>query len=270
MSASLPELRIVPNRDLVPHETCDPARTEKLQRRLAADGVLRNPLIVAPIPESQRYVVLDGANRVAALQALGMRDVLVQVTDYAALELRTWHHLLVGVKEDWPVSATELPWRGSQPVAGQRAVAQGEAIACVLHRNGRAWCLPRQGCLHDDVELLRRLVSGYPSNVTVHRVESDDLAELADDFPSAEALVLFPRFRPEDILELARQGARLPAGITRHIVPGRVLHANLPLSVLADERPIAEKNAWLRDWLSEKLARGRVRFYPEPTFVLDD
>ncbi len=270
MWASLPELRIVLNDDLVTHETCDPARTEGLQRRLTADGVLRNPPIVTPIPGTPRYLVLDGANRVAALKALGVRDVLVQVAEYEVVEVRSWHHLLVGVADDWPAGITWLPWCGLELTLGRRALASGDAVACVLCTNGRAWCLPRGERLHEDVELLQRLVTAYPPGVTLRRVEEDELRELAGGFPSAQALVLFPRFRREDILELARQGARLPAGITRHIVPGRVLHANLPLSVLAGERPIAEKNAWLKAWLGQKLARGQGRYYPEPTFVLDD
>ena len=45
-------------------------------------------------------------------------------------------------------------------------------------------------------------------------------------------------------------GHKLPTGITRHVIPGRALRVNLPLSVLIDERQTTEaKNEWLRGWM---------------------
>src|SRR5262245_28888158 len=81
-AAGLPDLRIVPLADIVPHEQADPRRVARLIQRIAADGLLKNPVIVTPIPGTARYMVMDGANRTAALGQIGARDVLAQIVRY--------------------------------------------------------------------------------------------------------------------------------------------------------------------------------------------
>ncbi len=93
-SPEMPDLRVVQAADLLLHEQHDVQRSEPLAKRIASDGVLRNPPIVAPVDGGPPFVVLDGANRVTAA-ALGLAHIVVQVVDYEdpALMLDTWHHL---------------------------------------------------------------------------------------------------------------------------------------------------------------------------------
>src|SRR3954447_7750372 len=93
--AGLPDLRIVPLADVVPHEQADPRRVSRLSQRIAGDGLLKNPIIVTPIPGTSQYMVMDGANRTAALATAGARDVLVQIVRYdqPGVDLTTWNHL---------------------------------------------------------------------------------------------------------------------------------------------------------------------------------
>src|SRR5689334_15744829 len=95
----LPELRILPLADVVPHEQADPRRVARLSRRIAVDRLLKNPVIVTPIPGTARYMVMDGANRTAALHEIGVRDVLAQIVRYdqPGVQLTTWHHLITGL-----------------------------------------------------------------------------------------------------------------------------------------------------------------------------
>src|SRR3990172_164351 len=72
----LPDLRILPIDHLLLHEEHDAQRSQPLGARLAADGVLRNPPVVAPLPGEDRFVVLDGANRVTALAVLNIPHIL--------------------------------------------------------------------------------------------------------------------------------------------------------------------------------------------------
>ena len=66
-SGGFPDLRIVPVSDLLLHEDVDLERVARLLDRLSADGILRNPPIVASLDGSDRYLLLDGANRVSAI-----------------------------------------------------------------------------------------------------------------------------------------------------------------------------------------------------------
>ena len=92
----LPDLRFVAVDLLVPHEKEDQRRTESLAARLRESGILRNPPIVASAGSDQRFVVLDGANRVSTVRTAGFPHVVVQVVRYddPGVRLSTWHHAL--------------------------------------------------------------------------------------------------------------------------------------------------------------------------------
>src|SRR5512132_2889823 len=100
-SFALPDLRIVPVDCLVPHERHDEHRMGPLTTRLKSQAVLRNPPVVTPlpIPGTERYVVLDGANRTEAAREIALPYFAVQVVRYEEPEVRllTWNHALAGV-----------------------------------------------------------------------------------------------------------------------------------------------------------------------------
>src|SRR2546430_16613 len=99
--AEAPDLRVVPVNKIIPHELEDVSRAEPLIRRLPQDGVLKNPPIVTTLDGDQgQYVILDGTNRVMALDALKYEHALVQVVKYEEpyVELQTWNHVVVGLE----------------------------------------------------------------------------------------------------------------------------------------------------------------------------
>src|SRR3972149_3075427 len=106
-STDKPDLRIVPLGRLVEHEFNDAQRTWPLAQRLKAEGLLKNPPIAASLAEEEgeedaRLVVLDGANRVTALNSLGYAHILVQVVRYEQpfVTLTTWHHVVTGMDQE--------------------------------------------------------------------------------------------------------------------------------------------------------------------------
>src|SRR5436305_801067 len=79
--------------------------------------------------------------------------------------------------------------------------------------------------------------------------------------------VIFPEFRKEEILSLAARNARLPAGITRHLIPGRVLRLNAPLAWLAGRETTATKQRYLDAAVAQRWREHGVRYYAEPTYL---
>ena len=75
-STDLPDLRMLRSEKLVPHEDCDPRRVVRLSERLKSEAMLKNPPIVAAIPETDKYVILDGANRALAFVNLKISHIL--------------------------------------------------------------------------------------------------------------------------------------------------------------------------------------------------
>jgi hypothetical protein len=275
-SRILPDLQVLALDKLVLHEDADPRRVERLKQRLIEDNRLKNPPVVAPILGTDRYVVLDGANRVSALIQLGSPHVVAQVVRYEdpGVELDTWYHVVAGISREEFSQALEQ-------IAGMRLVAStldeareslaigdaaayiGFADAVYQVRNGGPGRL-------SDIHLLNRLVAAYKGHANIYRASNDVYEKQAPIHPDITALVVFPKYRPADIMMLARNGDKVPGGITRHIIPGRALRINLPLSFIMENRPITEKQAWLQQWIRDRANANRIRFYSESTFLFDE
>lgn len=276
----LPDLRFVNVEALIPHERHDEQRMRPLARKLREQAVLKNPPIVAAIDangEGARYVVLDGANRAAAARSDGFPHMVVQVVDYAdpGVQLSTWSHALMGYDHDeMGLALSKIRGLDCRPetLAHARALlARREALAYIVWGDGHVDTLQGDGDLRSRTELLNRLVDSYREDVRFVRVVSDSLGAAHARHPDVTALVVFPHYEPDEVVELALSGARVPAGITRHLVKWRALRLNVPIDRLADaSQDLATKNAWLREWIEEKLRQRAVRFYEESTVSFDE
>jgi L-serine kinase (ATP) / ParB family transcriptional regulator, heme-responsive regulator len=255
------DLRVVPVDAVVPHEEAEPHRVERLMARLEADGRLANPPIVGAAAE--RFVLLDGANRIAALRQLGFEHVIVQVTAADRLRLDTWYHVVVDIDPDrllravGEVNAVRLDGGGGVPMCTLRLV------------DGRSFAVSPAPGLHP-FAALNPLVAAYLAVARIARTTEAEAGAAIADRPDAAALVEFPRLTVDTVFAAARAGHRLPAGITRFIVAGRVIALNAPLAPLRARRPLDDHNAWLDDLIAERRAGGRIRHYPEAVYVLDD
>lgn len=271
---AVPALRVAESAHLLLHEDPDPGRVARLRDALRRDGMLRNPPIVAPMPE-ERAAVLDGANRVTALRELGVPHVVVQVVPYEQPEitLSTWRHYV-----RWDVvpalrgRIAALPGIYATPARdaanAEARLARRDGIAVLIDARGPL--LLRDG--GDPVaaaETLNRVVGVYRGRGRIHRVASGDAAALAAEFGPG-TLIMFPPFGKADILLIAARGGRLPTGITRHIIPGRALRLNTPLAWLSEPSGAAEKQAHLEATLRERWQDHGVRYYAESTFLFDE
>jgi len=266
-------LRVVPIESILPHEIADPARESRIERRIAEDQLLRDPLLVGAVADVDGYVLLDGTNRRAALERLGMSLALVQVIDYAdatAVELRTWCHSA-------PIDAREIvesmrsvdivEARPLSPLGAQDALVAPDTLALVLA--GRQRFVLKTG--RDDVssrsQTLRALVDLYETRLTRVDCEPGSIEERAHQMAESgdqSTLIAFPPFSRGQVVSLALQGAQIPAGITRHVIKGgRALRVNIPLDVL--RRSESEASAALE----QHLGTLHPRTYTEPTILFD-
>ena len=254
---------------------------ESSVRKIREQAVLKNPPIVTPLsgdgtPDA-RYVVLDGANRSTACQAAGFPHIVVQIVPYDEryVRLATWNHALAGGARAELEAALAgidgLERRTAGLLTARAQLARREALAWVVFDDGSIVTLHGGHELHEHNAMLNRVVDAYRTTGKFYRVTGDSLADARTRHPETTALVVFPHFEPAEILELATRGARLPAGITRHLIRWRALRLNIPIERLADSHhSIDQKNRWLQDWLKEKLGQRQVRFYEEPTVLFDE
>ncbi len=267
-------LELVPVEQVIPHEQIDEKRVARLMDRLEEDGRLVNPPVT--IFWQGRYIVLDGATRSTAFQRLGFPHVIVQVVrpEQQDFELHTWYHAIsspqsfAALQEHLRLIAglvlTPLP-----TAAIQTAFQQPHALCYFLERDGSA-TLAQAVPGADRLAVMNGLVAAYTAWGEVERTLLTDLSRLLAQFPQMTAVAVFPQFKPADVFDAASQGDLLPAGLTRFVIPGRILRLNADLERLKRDEPLPAKRAWFNSFLEEKLARSRLRYYQEPVILLDE
>ena len=252
------DLRVVPLARIVPHEESEPRRVAKIVGRLASDTVLANPPLVADVDD--RLVLLDGANRVAALRMLDYRYAIVQVVPPAKLRLEMWHHALLDTTPERLRAAL-----ATAPEVTLRPAPDEGLCMVLLADGGSSAAAPEPGA--HPFEALNALVGSYLDRAVVRRTTDPRLAA----HPDAAAVVAFPQLSLADVFGAVRAEERLlPAGITRFVLTGRVLLLNAALDPLRSDRPVDELNDWLAGLVAGRRAEGRIRHYPEAVYVLDD
>lgn len=265
-------LQVVPLDKVFPHENVDPHRVQKLAERLAVEDVLVNPPVV--IDAGDHYVVLDGATRTAALKQLDYPHTIVQVvSDKDKLFLHTWFHAirksdpakLVKMLDDLP----EVSLIESKPQSVLDEMIEYGGL-CYLHTvNNKVFRIePAADVNHLDA--LNKLTTAYIEACYLSRTLNKDMKTLQQEYPDLTALVVFPEYTVDQILQIAQAGQVVPAGITRFIIPGRVLRINADLDYLKSEKSLSEKARWLNRLVMNKLLKGEIRYYEEPVYLLDE
>jgi hypothetical protein len=275
-STDLPDLKVLQTEKLLPHEESDPRRVSNLAQRLLHEGRLKNPPIVATIPNSDQYVILDGANRVAAFKEMRIPHIIAQLVSYAdpGVELDTWYHVVAGLSEDKFEELLNrikgLQLRACSLEEARLALATNYAAAYIICGEGVRMVISPEGRLLNDIHLLNDVVGAYKGNADIFRASNDIWEKQVPFYPNITALVVFPRYLPGDILTVAANGYHIPSGITRHIIPNRAININIPLSILQLDWSLEKKEEWLRDWLMERMAANAIRYYSESTFTFDE
>lgn len=269
------KLRVVSLRDVLLHEHIEQQRVERLTARLQEDQLLKNPPIVVEF--QSRYILLDGATRITALQRIGCRDAVVQIVEYEApgLKLETWNHLLIDLPlDEFFVTLRQISDLHIEPVVwedAEAALARRASIGTLVLSDGTVYCLRTMGTsLTEQTRVLNQVVAAYEGRGEMYRVAHTNVERLLAEHTRVSALMIFPCYRPEEIRYLALNGSKLPTGITRHIIPGRAMRINIPLDLLRADEPLDQKNAWLDAWMKTKMRERQVRFYQESVFLFDE
>lgn len=276
MIANLPTLKILPLDQMILHEDHDLQRTLPLVEKLRAQGILRNPPIVMPLPDgSGRYMVLDGANRVTSLKEMEFPHIVTQVvaSDYPHVNLQTWNHVV------WGMSTKKL-MASFKKIKGIKLVkidtqksfdAPKYTPLQIRLPDGSFYILDEAPSdLPTHIDTLHEIVNAYKARASSDRTSQTLIDSFKKVYTDLTALIIFPRFKIKTVLKLAGQSIVLPTGITRFTVSPRVLHLNYPLHELSSGKPIEYKEAYLQHWVEEHVKNKRVRHYVEATFLFDE
>jgi hypothetical protein len=265
-------LRVVDIKDVVKHELIDPRRVEKLKATLKQAEVFTNPPIVAE--DQDKYIVLDGATRTTAMQELGFDHMVVQViSNLKDCQLDTWQHVIRKVE---PRQIFDL--LDAMPEITLVETPGGDVLEKMADHGGLCYMITtNEKCYHiqpapgvNHLDALNKLTNAYIEASVVTRTTLSDIGELINAYPDMAALMVFPKYDPQQVVQIARSGRALPAGITRFLIPGRVMRLNIQMDILKTGTTLQGKNQWLYQFTMDKLDHDKARLYQEPVYLLDE
>jgi hypothetical protein len=276
MIPNLPTLRILPLNKLILHEDHDIQRTLPLVAKLRAQGILRNPPIVMPLEDGTgRFMVLDGANRVTSLQEMEFPHIVAQVVESndSHVNLQTWNHVVWGMNPKALMSDLhKIKGLEMVKVDIHKSVDAPKYVPVQIRfPDGKLYMLlEAPSDLAHHIQVLHQIVNVYKTRASLDRTSQTLVDTFKSVYPDLNALVIFPSFRIKTVLKLAGQNILLPTGITRFTASPRALHLNYPLHELSSGKPISYKEAYLKQWIQDRIKNKGVRHYAEATFLFDE
>jgi hypothetical protein len=276
MIQNLPTLRILPLESLILHEDHDNQRTLPLVEKLRAQGIIRNPPIVMPLTDgSNRYMVLDGANRVTSLQEMEFPHIVAQVVEASNpnVNLQTWNHVIWGMPTKTLMSELRKV-KGLEVIKinTSRSLDAPKYVPVQIRLpDGKFYLLTESPSdLPAHIGTLHKIVNAYKTRASLDRTSQTLVDSFKPIYPDLTALIIFPSFKIKTVLKLAAQEIVLPTGITRFTVSPRALHLNYPLHELSSGKSVEYKEAYLKKWIEERVKKKGVRLYSEATFLFDE
>ncbi len=266
-------LHMVHISEVVTHENVDQKRVERLRQAFQSSQTLQDPPVVAFW--DGKYVVLDGATRTTTLRQMGLPHIIVQlVTPGQDITLHTWSHAVSHLDfEAFRQAVSQVPTLTLHPSelkSAQERLQRGHILAYLQRLDNNVYTLTSDApTWFEQIDAIRQAVDIYARMGEVERTLNTDPQRLVYDFPHLSMIVVFRPWNLLEILQAAAHGHPMPAGVTRFVIPGRVLRLNAPLSMMADNISLEEKNTRLREFIAEKMARANVRYYQEPVVLLE-
>ena len=276
-ASSLLSLQVVPMDKVSPHEEVDDKRVARLMTAIQANPKLIDPPIATYW--NGRYVILDGATRFTAFQRLGFDHMIFQVVDAEqsgpdSFTLHTWYH---AISNDQPFAELLSQLQQLDGIVFQelspdktQAVFQDKTALCYFLTRDDRIILAKTTPGVDHLDIMNNLVASYTAWGSVERTLLTDLPRLQEQFPRFTAVAIFPQFAPKTVFDVASKGGFVPAGLTRFVIPGRILRLNMSLDRLQEKDTLTAKRTWFKKHLAEKIASSRLRYYEEPVVLLDD
>lgn len=273
-ASSLLALQIVPIAQVSPHEEVDDKRVARLMAAIGDTPQIVDPPIA--VYWNGRYVILDGATRFTAFKRLGFEHMIFQIVDSepGSFTLHTWYHAISsnGSAASMMTHLRQLDGILFEEIPPEKtpSIFQDERVLCYfLAQDGRIiLAKTAPGAVHLDV--MNALVASYTNWGNVERTLLTDLPRLQEQFPQLTAVAIFPQFAPETVFDVASQGGFVPAGLTRFVIPGRILRLNMKLDRLLENDTLGAKRTWFKKQLAKKIASSRLRYYEEPVVLIDD
>jgi hypothetical protein len=147
-----------------------------------------------------------------------------------------------------------------------------KVVSCFLFDEENNLVISNGGSdLETQVRELKKLLSVCYRKPRIYCADDGECFNLAKQAHDGGAVThLLPVFSKEEIGSIALRGILLPMGITRFVIPQRILRVDISNEVLASSVSLEEKNLFLSELIRYRLENKKIRFYQEPILFLNE
>lgn len=237
----LNNLEIVPMNLLRFHEEHDPCRLQRIVADIKESKHLNNPPM-ATICNDGTYLILDGLHRAKALGELEMNKLIIQRVDlnHPKLKILSWTHVIPDHIDI--ISDENFP---------------KEVPMFTLYRSNQVKTYLGPKCLQQRLAIMHNISSAYLKEEEIER-----LPESPDFLDPGKQYITFQPFTLEEFNELKDHHYITPPGLTRLLIPDRLLNLKFPLSLFNQE----DKSDFHQQI---SLYKNRLRKYTEEVYILE-
>jgi len=268
------KLRLIPASEIMLHEQSEDTRYNKLIERFKHEKVLFNPLIIGKYNE--KYILIDGANRFEALKKSGCKTILAQLVNYKSpqVKLKSWYHFVNGITFDALnryLKKNNFETKKCTFTFLKEKLSSKLNYVGIVSKSGEAICIKFIKKLPEMLKELCSLNKYYENNFSYHRIDSDFNPDNMNDLSEKDGLLfVYPAFKKDDIVRISMLPEKLPAGITRHLIPNRVLRIKFDIESLKSADNLEQRNEELGKLVKQKIDSKKVRLYKEPILIFDE
>ena len=257
------------------HETTECNRLRNIFDRISKSNYLMNPVIVGKYKND--YLLIDGANRLSTLKEIGCKLAIAQVINYTdnKIKLKKWNHLVYELDIEKIIEFCNLNKLKfeylNRPSAEKKQKNEFLYIIVSDIKKNETILIHLSKKFDAMLKELNLFTKFYFSIYNFDRSEEEiKFSDLKKHTRKKGILIEFPNFNKNQIIEIANNKHKIPAGITRHILDNRVLHLRYELWRLMDDKRIEQKKKDLEKYLNNKIDNNKVRQYRESVIVFDE
>lgn len=208
---------------LLPHEEIVTERLSDIIRNIEEHDALDMPIIVAPIPGSSKYLIVDGHHRWAALIKLGCRKIPSVIVDYfdPKIKVFTWYPAFSGESDLLLSRLRELKLVVETCQLSIDSVTDEDLVSrAFLMFDKSGMCVSIEG----DVEVQRqvlRILDELAVKDLIRLTWYGLLSDASEDLRKSEIDCVLVRraFSKSEIMEYVKEGGIYPPKTTRHLLP---------------------------------------------------
>ncbi|MEM2253245.1 MAG: DUF5603 domain-containing protein [Desulfurococcaceae archaeon] len=216
-----------------PHEEIIGKRLSDVKEFILSIKAIDSPLIVAPIPGTKLYLIVDGHHRWAALRELKCTKAPSIIVDYfdEGIKLYTWYPAFKGKLEDF---LKALDRRGIKYSVCNRRLSEfilANNAAFVL-LNGEGLCIEISGGIAVE-KAVSRVLDELSLIGSIKLYYYGLLEHALEDLASGEVsyVLIRKKLTKEEVMSVVIRGEVLAPKTTRHVLPFTPEETYTPLSL---------------------------------------